>query len=296
MRHGDVEAEAQLAHERRHGQLELIFGHGLGSVQAVKQGVRTEAGSGMTAEVGNGVGKEIPTAGIHFARQLAEPAFQSAGTAPRCCNFIFYIIKPILRVLDMKKNEKNKDMMYKIIQDVYEYIIKIAPLLLCLGFVLFLIQKTVRFAYYEVDHLYLMEIRSEEVLQSLSYLFIFIYIFFFLHDYKSYYNENKKINVVFIFTQLIVVFLYILFLWYTQTYYINFLNIISIFIIIFVLSVATLTAKYILSIQNNKRLSRIKICFIIFLLIAAIAIIQYAIESSNKRFTYLENGGKQYNY
>ena len=30
----------------------------------------------------------------------------------------------------MNKNEENKDVMYKIIQDVYEYIIKIAPLLL----------------------------------------------------------------------------------------------------------------------------------------------------------------------
>lgn len=196
--------------------------------------------------------------------------------------------------MDKGGNEKNKDMMYKIIQDVYEYIIKIAPLLLCLGFVLFLIQKTVRFAYYEVDHLYLMEIRSEEVLQSLSYLFIFIYIFFFLHDYKFYYDENQKINMTFIFTHLMIVFLYVLFLWYTQTYYINLSHIISIFIIIVILSIAIIFAQYILSIQNNKCFSRIKICVIIFSLIAAISIIQYIVESSNKRFTYLEKEEKQY--
>lgn len=194
----------------------------------------------------------------------------------------------------MNKNEENKDVMYKIIQDVYEYIIKIAPLLLCLGFVLFLIQKTVRFAYYEVDHLYLMEIRSEEVLQSLSYLFIFIYIFFFLHDYKLFYKENKKINITFIFTHLIVVFLYVLFLWYTQIYYINFFHVISIFIIIVILSVTIIFAQYIISTKNNKCFSRIKICFIIFSLISAISVIQYIVESNNKRFTYLEKEEKQY--
>lgn len=68
--------------------------------------------------------------------------------------------------------------LFQLSEDVYKYVIRLAPLLLCFGFVLSLIQKTVRFAYYEVDHLYLMEIRTEEVLQGLSYLFALIYYAF----------------------------------------------------------------------------------------------------------------------
>ena len=96
--------------------------------------------------------------------------------------------------------------LFQLSEDVYKYVIRLAPLLLCFGFVLSLIQKTVRFAYYEVDHLYLMEIRTEEVLQGLSYLFALIYYAFFVYRISAWKEERIALILDFMAICLYVLF------------------------------------------------------------------------------------------
>lgn len=177
---------------------------------------------------------------------------------------------------------------------IYKYIINFAPLLLCMGLVLSLIQKTVRFAYYEVDHLYLMEIRTEEVLQGLSYLFIFIYSLFLSHDIYVAYVKYKILHIKTCITNIVFIVVYILFLWYTQTYYINISQIIV--IAVFALFVVTTMIAIQASYKGKIDIPSIKStgCAIIFITIFAVAALQYLAEMSNKRFTYIQNNKNEY--
>lgn len=90
-------------------------------------------------------------------------------------------------------NDHIKDTLFQLSEDVYNYIVRLAPLLLCFGFALSMIQKTVRFIYYKIDPRYLMEIRTEEVLQEVAYLFPLICYSFYA--YSIYKRIEKLLNI-----------------------------------------------------------------------------------------------------
>lgn len=184
--------------------------------------------------------------------------------------------------------------LFQLSEDIYTYLIKLAPLLLCLGLVLSLIQKTVRFAYYRVDHLYLMEIRTEEVLQGLSYLFVFAYTFFLSHDIHMAYKKYRKIYTKTLLANIFFIIVYMLFLWYTQTYYLNILQTIVIVVFIIFIGIFFIFIKALYQKPIESMLVRTTVCTSLFIIIFAVIILQYMAEASNKRFTYIQNNNHDY--
>ena len=134
-----------------------------------------------------------------------------------------------------------------------------------------------------------MELRTEEVLQGLSYLFVFIYCFFLWNDIRIYHNKYNKSNINVIFIHMLMLSLYTAFLWYTQTYYMTIWHGISIVGILCVFGVLFKVVNLSFIIGEYTFL-RTNVCFIIFILMAAVIVIQYTVESANKRFTYIKNG------
>ncbi len=199
-------------------------------------------------------------------------------------------------------------------ENIYRYIVRFTPLLVFFGFVFSLLQKLARFFYYHIDHRYLMEIRTEEVLQGLSSLLVFIYYAVIVYYTYNSYRENRlslSKNLISIYcVNFEIALLYIVIANCIKSYCFNFL---SIFIDISSLAILTVTAiligillkKIIIKNSDSQDISQDGIfpytkyrewyaCISIIIFMFCIFMYQIIDECINKSFSYTTQGDNDY--
>lgn len=193
--------------------------------------------------------------------------------------------------------------MKTIIDNIKNYLVPIIPIVVCIGFILYLVQKMTRFAFYKVDVLYLVEIRIEEILQGLLFIFIFILTLcsgILIYCIKNNRSENIETNFTIIssirenkYTLASVLILPFILSICIMISYNNKINIDQIKIVFFSYMAFTCVGYAIAYFWNiNKKhsliIKSINMLCCIALFMVLVAFLQYSFESFNKRFTYIE--------
>lgn len=155
-----------------------------------------------------------------------------------------------------------------------------------LGYFMTTVQQIVRYAYYGVELTYLLNIKLEDILLGVFYI-VGISLFFLL-PYELSSRNSKKVDLIikqFVFWLICCAYIYAL----TLRFAIDFFLIFFFIIVSLDIAVAHIIKKYNVRIRNwlqhTSALEKVTLFFITS--VATIVILQFTVESYNKRFTYI---------